>query len=233
MASTLKVLSWNIRQGGGTRTDAILKAVYQHNPHIIIFSEFRNNQSGAMIRTRLMMKGYVHQFITAADKQTNSVLIASKLHGDSQLFYDEVKDFPESLVMLKTSGIEIFGLYLPHKKKHTLFKFLLERASSGNPVILAGDFNTGINGVDQKGDSFWYSEYLAKLENVDVMDAFRFFHPQVKEYSWFSHGGNGYRYDHIWVHSSLQTFLADCSYSHHEREAGTSDHSVMLLELKV
>jgi len=233
VASTLKILSWNIRQGGGTRTDDILKSVYQHNPHIIIFSEFRNNQSGAMIRTRLMMKGYSHQFVTAAQKQTNSVLIASKLHGDSQLFYDEVKDFPESVVMLKTSGIEIYGLYLPHKKKHELFKFLLHRVAEGNPVILAGDFNTGVNGVDQKGDSFWYSEYLGKLEEANVFDAFRHFHPEAEEYSWYSHGGNGFRYDHTWVHDSLKPFLADCSYSHQEREAGTSDHSVMLLELQV
>ena len=42
----LKILSWNIRQGGGSRIPAILSALKASGCHMAILSEFRNHTKG-------------------------------------------------------------------------------------------------------------------------------------------------------------------------------------------
>ena len=48
-----KIITWNIRHGGGTRTDNILHSISNHNADTVILTEFRNNKSGIKIITRL------------------------------------------------------------------------------------------------------------------------------------------------------------------------------------
>lgn len=226
-----RVLSWNIRQGGGTRADAVAGAVRSHNPDAVVLSEFRNNDSGLLLRTRLLVDGYLYQVATAAEPSKNSVLIASRTAGDSRLFNDRLDSFPESIALLSQPGFDLVGVYLPHKKKHTCFDVLMELAGCPRPAIFAGDFNTGVNGVDQEGSSFWYSDRLDDLTRAGYVDAFRLIQGEAREYSWFSHQGNGYRYDHTWVHRSMAERVVACSYSHQEREGGLSDHAIMLLDI--
>ena len=94
-----------------------------------------------------------------------------------------------------------------------------------------GDFNTGKNFIDQKGDSFWYTSELKDLEEAGMVDGFRHVHGDVESYSWFSHKGNGYRYDHIYVSKDLLPLVKQCDYIHEARENKLSDHSPMILEL--
>ncbi len=226
-----KLLSWNIRQGGGKRVEKIIATIAEHNPHVVIFSEFRNNKQGALLRTRLLMQGYIHQFTTASKSDTNSVLILSKLHGNSQLFRNDSGEFPDNLVKVEFDAFFVIGMYLPHKKKHILFDVLINQAKLDKPGIFAGDFNTGNNYIVQKSNSFWYTDHLETLEAIGYVDAFRIVYPDQEEYSWFSHQGNGYRYDHTWLHEDLKPLIKDCYYDQSLREAGVSDHAPMILEL--
>jgi len=98
-------------------------------------------------------------------------------------------------------------------------------------IIIAGDYNTGINHVDQVGKSFWYEDELIKLKKNGYVDAFRHIHGDIKEYSWYSHQGNGYRYDHTYVDEALIPIVKDCYYLNSWREEKLSDHSPMVLEL--
>ena len=85
--------------------------------------------------------------------------------------------------------------------------------------------------MDQKGSSFWYTDELKKLNDLDLHDAFRHVHGDVESYSWYSHHGNGYRYDHTYVHKDLLPLVKQCDYIHEAREEKWSDHSPMILEL--
>ena len=124
------------------------------------------------------------------------------------------------------------GVYLPHKKKHVLFDFIHSHlASSSRPYIVTGDFNSGINQIDQTGNSFWYEDKLKALDHIGYKDAFRHVHGGIKEYSWYSHQGNGFRYDHTYVHESLLPIVTSCHYLHDCRETKITDHSAMLLSL--
>jgi len=227
-----KILSWNIQQGGGSRVSDIISYLLDSKAECLILNEFKNNNKGLLIRSKLLQSGYIHQAISGAPSEINSVLIASKFPGNVFLFQDEEKDYPFSCVRLELDAFDVYGVYLPHKKKHTWFPIILKHLEERDrPAVIAGDYNSGINRIDQKGSSFMYSEYLTQFNEKGYVDAFRHVHDDVEEYSWFSHQGNGYRYDHTYVHESLLPLVKKCSYDHKVREARWSDHSPMILEL--
>lgn len=230
---SFKLISWNIQQGGGSRTLKILKYLLLKKPEIIVLNEFKNNSNGLTIRTKLLQNGYLYQVVSAATSDLNSVLIASKIPGNSKLFSKEETNFPQSILLLELELFEIYGLYLPHKKKHNCFDAILNTlAVRIKPAIITGDYNSGKNFIDQKGDSFWYSEYFDKLEKEGYIDAFRLIHGDKQEYSWFSHQGNGYRYDHTYIKATLKSLVKDCFYDQQAREDKLSDHAPMFLILE-
>ncbi len=228
----LSLLSWNIQQGGGSRTTVILKAIIEQRAEIVILSEFRNNNNGKLIRTTMLDFGYRYQAVTHADKEENSVAIFSKLPCNTTLYHQTGMEYSANVVSVDLGMMKVCGVYLPHKKKHRLFDILHQEAQGETPLIIAGDYNTGINGIDQKGTSFWYTDELKQLAKLGMKDAFRAVHDQKREYSWYSHQGNGYRYDHTYVSEVLLPLITHCEYLHQWREDKLSDHSPMLITLQ-
>lgn len=226
----LTILSWNIQHGGGTRIKNVLKFLKKSTAQVIVLSEYRNNKNGIFLRHKLMELGYAFQFVSLTSSETNSVLIASKLACDSRLFVDRKQDYDHAVIGVEFPAFRLYGVYLPHKKKHQLFDLLQAELVGDKPSILLGDYNTGVNHIDQKGDSFWYTTELKQLERIGMQDAFRYLHGDVEVYSWYSHQGNGYRYDHIYAHIDLLPLIKECDYIHEAREKKWSDHSPMMLK---
>lgn len=228
----IKILSWNIQQGGGSRLSKITKALKEINAHIVVLSEYRNNNSGIQLRNIGLSMGYRYQMVSNAPNNDNSVIIMSMLPCNFKLFPKSDAQYGHNVIKAEYDAFDVYGMYLPHKKKHQLFDLLLQEASvATKPVIYCGDMNTGINGIDQKGTSFWYSDELIELNRHGLQDAFRYKYGQIEEYSWYSHQKNGYRYDHTYVHEDLLPIISDCAYLHDYRERGLSDHSPMLLSM--
>ena len=228
----LKFLSWNIQQGGGSRIRSILRFIAQQKAQIIVLSEFRNNDTGTFLRQKLLELNYTFQFVSLTSSDTNSVLIASQLPCQSRLFNQDA-EYGHGVIAADFEAFHLYGVYLPHKKKHQLFPLLQNQVKQYRPALIMGDFNTGKNFVDQKGDSFWYTRELAALEKEGMQDAFRIVNGQVEAYSWFSHQGNGYRYDHIYASNELTPIIRQCDYIHKAREEKWSDHSPMILEFEI
>ena len=230
----IKILSWNIRQGGGSRLTKLMQAVQTIDAQIVVLSEFRNNATGAKLRMMALQQGYRYQIVSAAPSANNSVFILSKFPCDVELFSKSDPIYFHNIIKVEFDAFSVYGMYLPHKKKHVLFDLIHERAKSDDkPMVFCGDFNCGINYLDQKGNSFWYEDELKLLGELNCVDAFRALHGEAKVYSWFSHQGNGYRYDHTWVHKDLIPIVQSCEYLHQYREVGLSDHSPMILSLGV
>lgn len=228
----LKILSWNIQQGGGTRVSKITKAIASINPDILVLSEFRNNKHGILLRTNFLKLGYHHHQVAKAKKEENSVIICSKIPFNGKQFPDSDPKYAHGVLKAEFDAFSLYGVYLPHKKKHVLFKFLLEELKeSDKPCIIKGDYNSGINFIDQAGNSFMYSDFFPKANKLGYIDAFREKHGDTKEFSWYSHQGNGYRYDHTYIHEDLVPILTECYYLHSYREEKYADHSPMILEL--
>lgn len=228
----LSILSWNIQQGGGSRHLKIVRAIEKEKPHVIVFSEYRNNKNGESIKKALEKLGYQYQVFANTSPQKNAVLMASKIDFLASVFPNCDPDYSHSIVKGEFDSFELYGCYLPHKKKHVLVPFLENEIKlSPKPSIIVGDLNIGINGIDQKGNSFWYQTELTSLFESGVKDAFRIINGDVKEYSWYSHQGNGYRYDHSYVQEILTSIVKDCYYLHAYREQKYADHSPMVLKL--
>jgi len=228
----LKFLSWNILQGGGSRAAKIVQFIVAQKPHIVVLSEFRNNDKGNFIRKQLLDLGFHFQAVSLTHSDTNSVLIASRIAFNSRLFLQTKLDFAHTVIAADFDAFHLYGVYLPHKKKHKLFELLIDEMKLNKPALIMGDFNTGKNFIDQKGDSFWYTTQLTKLEKTGTVDAFRHINGDVETYSWYSHQGNGYRYDHIYTSEELLAVVKECDYVHEAREQKLSDHSPMFLTLE-
>jgi exonuclease III len=228
----VKILSWNILQGGGHRVLKIIQAITTLKPNICVLSEFRNNDNGDQLRYGLLKAGYRFQFVSDALPDNNSVMIVSNIACSSQLFPKSDNIYSGNIISVHFEVFSIIGVYLPHKKKHTLFDYIHTLIGSSQiPYLITGDFNAGINHVDQVGDSFWYEDELKAFEKFQYFDIFRHVHGQVKEYSWFSHQGNGYRYDHTYGHKNLLPVIRECIYLHDWRIQKLSDHAPMLIKL--
>lgn len=227
----IRILSWNIRQGGGTRLLPIMKALDKISAQIVVLSEYRNNTNGIKLRHAAVQQGYRYQMVSGAKKDENSVIILSKYACNFELFPKSDPVYFHNIIAAEFDAFSVYGMYLPHKKKHNLFDLMHERIiSDAKPMIFCGDFNTGINYVDQKGNSFWYEDELKDLD-THCADAFRHINGDIRAYSWYSHQGNGYRYDHSYVHKDLLPVTTACHYLDPYREEGLSDHAPMILEL--
>ena len=56
--TALRLLAWNIRQGGGTRLPAIAAALSRHEADILVLSEYRGGDSAERLRAALGAFGY-------------------------------------------------------------------------------------------------------------------------------------------------------------------------------
>jgi exonuclease III len=173
----LKILSWNILQGGGTRIPSIIQKIKLLKPAICVFSEYRNNHSGDKLKILLNDIGYKYQCTTLSEKNENSVMICSFFPFEIELHPDSDPIFFGNIVSAHFDAFSLMGVYLPHKKKHTLFHFINALVSKiDKHYIIMGDFNSGINKLDQIGESFWYEDQMITLQIINYADAFRQFH---------------------------------------------------------
>jgi len=206
-------------------------SIIEFGAQIVVLSEFRNNKSGDLISKHLLKAGYKFQNISGSVGSSNSVAIFSMIECTHHLYPDCDPEYAHNVIASEYEAFTVYGMYLPHKKRHVLFDFLIEEANKGLAGIMVGDFNTGKNYLDQAGNSFWYTDKLIELESTGYKDAFRHVHGDIKEYSWYSHQKNGYRYDHTYIHKAIVPIVKDCYYLHEWREDKLSDHSPMVLLL--
>ncbi len=104
---------------------------------------------------------------------------------------------------------------------------------TGGQALAAGDFNTCRPYLDEAGAIDRTAHYMDKMAEIGFCDLWRRRNPELREYSWFSTRGNGFRIDHAFLSDALAARTGMIRYSHEERLAGISDHSPLILELGV
>jgi exodeoxyribonuclease III len=105
------------------------------------------------------------------------------------------------------------------------------RRTRDMPCLVIGDLNAGRHHLDEAGATFTCTRLLGQLAALGYTDAWRHLNPGIREYSWYSAQGAGFRLDHAWVSPSLLGRLSSCRYDHDQRTSGLSDHSALLLKL--
>ena len=105
------------------------------------------------------------------------------------------------------------------------------RLGVDDDTMAIGDFNTCRAYVDEPGAIDATAHFMDSVEAIGFRDLWRHRYPDGREYSWYSHRGNGFRIDHAFLSPGLAARAGAVRYSHDERLARLSDHSVLLLDL--
>ncbi|NKB55667.1 MAG: hypothetical protein GKS00_04955 [Alphaproteobacteria bacterium] len=235
-AMPIRLLSWNIRHGGGARVARIHAAIRVHRAEIVVLTEFRDNPPGRTLREALAADGLVHQATSAPPPRVNGVLIASSRPFS---LCDEGSDVPADRhrwVTVQFADFGLTGTYFPSlhaKLPHWDYMLRIAARYANANHLVVGDFNTGKNYVDESGTVFHYGDYLDRMEAAGWPEAWRALHPAGRQYSWYSHKGNGFRIDHAYLSPRLIPALRAARYRHRDRKNGTSDHSALIVELEM
>src|ERR1035437_1883528 len=74
----MKLLSWNIQHGGGTRDVRIVSAIANHNPDIIALTEFRA-KPGMALRQAFAANGWPHIASSSPAGIDNGICVLSRM----------------------------------------------------------------------------------------------------------------------------------------------------------
>ncbi len=231
----MRILVWNIRQGGGTRRQRISEAIARHSPDVAALIEFVHG--GTPLLTDALRDAGLGNVIASARKGRDyTICIASKHRMEQQL-----ADNP----MLTESGLWLevtlpdfeFGIAVihaptsPDRKMREFMRAVAEHSAlrASEPFLLAGDFNTGEGPIDGPIGKTFSGRYRA-LRDAGMKDVWREFHPDAAEYTW-GRNERFYRIDHAMASLALMPAISMCRYSHAERLSGLSDHSLMIVDL--
>ena len=230
----MRLLAWNIRQGGGARLSAIIEAMARHDADILVISEYRGGASAE--RLRLALAGLGYRFLTqlAPPPGRNGVLVAGRCPFREHGAVDPTLPEPYRMVRIEIAGVHLCGVYMPNLLRkvpywEALIAVLGEAADQA--VLAIGDFNTCRAYVDEPGAIDATAHFIDRVEAIGFCDLWRRRYPEGREFSWYSTRGNGFRIDHAFLSSALAARAGAIRYSHDERLTGLSDHAPLILEL--
>jgi exonuclease III len=143
---------------------------------------------------------------------------------------------PYRMVGVEFPTFRLVGIYMPNMlAKVPYWETLIStlRRGNGGHALAIGDFNTCRPYLDEAGAIDKTAHYMDRIAEIGFCDLWRRRNPELREYSWFSTRGNGFRIDHAFLSDALAARTGTIHYSHEERLAGISDHSPLILELGV
>jgi exodeoxyribonuclease III len=232
----MRLLAWNIRQGGGSRLARIAEALARHKADILVLSEYSGGESAMRLLGALNTLGYAYVTAVAPPPRFNGVLIAARCpfldHGGLGSGLKE----PYRVVGVEFSAFCLVGIYMPNlPAKIPYWEALITalKGKAGEHALAIGDFNTCRPYLDEAGAIDKTAHYMDRIAEIGFCDLWRRRYPTVREYSWFSTRGNGFRIDHAFLSERLSARAGAIRYSHEERLTGISDHSPLIVELDV
>ena len=236
----LRILAWNIRQGGGRRLPRIVAAIARHAPDVVVLSEMHQSTEPAFIDA-LGAEGLTSAVSSQPRGRQNGLMIAARcpLRLEPRARPSRLVRHGLLEVQIDEHALAIGAVYGPLLSPvHDRFWASLVRHTRTRLTeryLLIGDFNSGESGVDAERYRFSTGDRFLALRSLGWVDAWRTHHGDRREYTWYSIGRgnvrlNGFRLDHAFVSPSLAGHVSACHYSHAEREERLSDHSLLVVE---
>lgn len=243
----LKLVSWNIRAGGGKRAEGIVTQLLAWQADVIALSEFRATDASCWIANELRAAGFIFQRTTADSNQpaVNALLIASR----HPLRNISLKNAPSNerrwlhVNVKATRPIAVMAMHIPNRSSGIKYPFMesvidVIQQWRGPAGVLLGDTNSGCIELDEESPAFNKIEdqWIKSLERLQWKDAFRLLHGQSRQFSWYSpNGRNGFRLDQAFLHPSLHKNLQEFSYvwggQPNKRKDCLSDHAAIIVTI--
>jgi exodeoxyribonuclease-3 len=231
----MRVATWNIRAGGGKRTEQIARVIHEEAPDLLVLTEFRATP-GLRLLERLQSLSY-HVLAGVPTGIQNCVCILSRWPVEEF----DVSKCPASrhrwlAVNVPALDLVVLGVHVPNQTEiWNKREFLdcieaLATEKAGGRAIIIGDLNTALD-EDCEGEKIRESVMLKRLFDSGWVDAWRACNPNTREFSWFSHRNNGFRLDQCLVSASLAGYVKSSALRHDVRLQKLSDHSYLAMEL--
>ena len=243
----MRIVSWNIRAGGGIRAERIASQIGRWRPDVLGLMEFRGTPPSCWLAEALHTLGFEHQRTTVdrANPAVNSLLLASRwpLRKIHTAFAPEE---PRRWLLAKVYAPQPYSIGVMHVpnhvtgRKYPYLESVLKTARGwrGGPGLFVGDTNSGRIGLDEEVPCFGPREdgWFSALEEASWQDVFRRLHERVRTYTWYSpNGKNGFRLDEAFVNSALMPRVSKAWYewggSEKDSRAALSDHAALILDI--
>jgi len=157
--NNLRIVSWNIRAGGGKRADGIVSQLLQWQPDIIALSEFRGTDASQWIASELGTHGFPHQRTTtdSDNPAVNSLLLAARW----PLRVVNLKHAPVNkrrwlhANIASPTPITVIAIHIPNRSTGLKYPFMdsttdVVKHWRGPPSVLLGDTNSGCIDIDEE-----------------------------------------------------------------------------------
>jgi len=244
----VKIVAWNVRQGGGPRASRIVDAIVRLRPDVVLITEYRET-GRARLRELLDAHGYAATHCTPDPRGGYEALLlaASTPVELGEVTYNAADDGHRFLhVTLPRFGWEIGAAYVPNAAprstaKQEMWSFLTDTAAPAlrhRRAVLIGDFNTGLHYRDETGKTFVCADDMQRLLDSGWRDAWACTHPRELRppSSWWSNAGNGFRLDHCFMSPAAPEptsveYAAELDGSLLGGRGGLSDHSPLIIDL--
>jgi exonuclease III len=231
------IVALNVRSGGGDRARQICDYLDNYKPHTVVLTEWRNNPTGWIFEQWAEAQGMQHRNL--ADGSTaNGVFVASRDHFEMESATPTGAD-PGVLMTVRFANREMLACYFPQLNAKAAF---FDRCSEiimndrRKPFLLPGDLNTGNQIADksERAMKYFCAEGFDRLCRPDgLVDLWRRTNGDVREWTWMSNSGNGFRIDHALANEDFcELFKPTCTYDHRTRLIGLTDHSALIIETK-
>lgn len=243
----MRVVSWNIRAGGGVRAQQIASQLATWQTDVAVLLEFRGTDASTLIATLLAQYGLRYQRNTVDNDNpaVNSVLIASRW-PIRRVKLSRAPDNPRRWLHVNVASprpFALMGAHIPNRStgmKYPFMQSVVDIASQwrGPPAMVAGDTNSGRIGDDEESPAFNKIEdnWIQQLQDLRWADIYRHTSCIDSPYTWYSpNGRNGFRLDQMFLNPGL--LQRQTSFSHiwggntTERLETLSDHAALILDL--
>ncbi len=247
----IRILSWNIRAGGGKRAAGILNQILAWQPTIIGLSEFRGTAASQWLAAQLAEAGFPFQLTTAnpAAPAKNALLLAAHypLHP---VTLANMPQNPERWLPARVETAPALTIGLMHVPNYTTptlkypyLNALLAMADGWDqgPALFIGDANCGKHAIDEEKPSSpkfqREHDWVVGMEARQWSDAFRHIHGDRREYTWYSHRNNGFRLDYAFCSPNFQGAIQNAQHQwghdplNSTRRAALSDHAALIVDI--
>jgi exodeoxyribonuclease III len=236
----MRIVSWNVKRGGKGHEEQVVAALLDHDAALFVATEYVADDS--CLKERLSAIGYRWTHAAEETEAPPRVLIASRV--ELRIVAPSARELELrnrwAEVVVPTRDLRVAGVYVPvtgnsPDRKRRMWEAVRQAATKRKhePFAILGDWNTGDFPADksQPGRPFKFTNEYRLMAAAGFVEAWRHHHPEEREYSWYRHDGSGFRIDHAFVSPPLLPRVIDCRYSHDERLAGASDHSLLILDI--
>lgn len=246
----MRMISWNIRAGGGQRVTGIAAQLQRWQPDIVALQEFRGTTPSRLLACHLADLNLPYQLATV-DLQTpaiNALLLASR-YPLQAIRTTAASVYSPRWLLAKIACERPFIIGVMHVPNavsgrkapfHAAVLSLAQRWRRG-PALFVGDTNTGISGLDDVTHVFSAREeaWLHGLQAAGWRDVFRHRHGDERVYTWYSpNAGNGFRLDQAFANARLIHQVSSVYYAWGvdetapRRRDALSDHAALILDLQ-